>query len=97
MLAAVLEIAVVGHVDGVRNLPGDAVKTIDLFAHAGFAAHEPHGVRMLGVIENFEHRTLFNDPAGIHNDHVIRHFGDNAKVVRNEHDAAVDLALDIAQ
>ena len=52
---------------------------------------------MLGVEENLLHRPLFDDAAGVHHDDVVRHLRDDAEVVRDEHNAAVDSGAHLAQ
>ena len=47
--------------------------------------------------EDLLRRALLNDAASVHDDHIVRHFGDDAEVVRDEHDRGIDLILQIAQ
>ena len=47
--------------------------------------------------EDLLRRALLDDAAGVHDDHIVRHFGDDAEVVRDEHDRGIDLILQIAQ
>ena len=47
--------------------------------------------------EDLFRRTLLDDAAGIHDDHVVRHLRDDAKVMRDEHDGGVDAILEVAQ
>ena len=41
--------------------------------------------------------TLFDHTARVHNDNVVRHFGNNAEVVGDQHNGGVDLILQAAQ
>ena len=59
-LAAILEVAVVRHIDGVRHLAGDGVQLIHLLAHHGLGGHQADGVGVGGIGEDLLHRTLLN-------------------------------------
>ena len=96
-LAAVAEIAIVGHVDGVRHLAGDGIEAIHALVDDRLGRHQADGVGVRGVCEDLLHRALFDHAAGIHDHNVVRHFGDDAKVVGDEHDRGVDLVLQSAQ
>ena len=95
--AAIAEVAVVGHVDRVGNRTGDAVKTIHVTVDNGLRRHKADGVGMAGVVEYFGSGTALNDTAGVHDDNVIRHLGDNAEVVGDQHDTGIDAILQGAQ
>mgnify|MGYP000178790586 CR=1 FL=1 len=47
--------------------------------------------------EDLLRRALLDDAASVHDDHIVCHFGDDAEVVRDEHDRGIDLILQIAQ
>ena len=95
--AAILKVTVIRHIDGVGNLAGDGVELIDLLADDRLGGHQTDGVGVGGMRKNLFRSSLLNNAAGVHDDHIIRHFGDNAEVVRDEHDGGVDAILQVAQ
>ena len=95
LLAAVAEIAVVGHVYGVRHAAGDVVERVHLLAHDGLGLHQSDGVGVAGVVEDVLRRALLDNAAGVHDDDVVRHARNDAEVVGDEHDGAVDLVLEL--
>ena len=48
-------------------------------------------------MENFRNRTLFDNSACVHNDNVVRHFRNNAQIVRDKQNRAVNLVLQIVE
>ena len=97
LLAAVLKVAVVGHIDGVGDFAGDGVQLIDLLADAGLRRHKTYRVGVRRVCEYLLGGTLFDNSAGIHDDDVIRHLCDNAEVVRDYHYRGVNLILEVTE
>ena len=50
----------------------------------GQRSNETLRIRVLRVAKNGAHRSLFDDPARIHHCHPVSHFGNDAKIVRDE-------------
>ena len=96
-LAAILEVAVVRHIDGVGDLAGDGIELVDLLADHRLGSHQADGVGVGGMREDLLRRALLHDASRIHDHHIVRHLGDNAQIVGDEHDGGVDLILQVAQ
>ena len=80
-LAAVTEVAVVGHIDGVGHAAGDVVQAFDLLTDNGLGTHQTNGVGMAGIVENVSSGTLFDHTTGVHNHNVVSHTGNHAQVM----------------
>ena len=52
---------------------------------------------MRGVGEDLLRRALLHDTSRIHDHHVVRHLGDNAQIVGDEHDGGIDFVLQVPQ
>ena len=52
---------------------------------------------MSRVGEYLVHRALLHDTPGVHDHHIVRHLGDNAQVVGDEHNGGIDLILQVTQ
>ena len=52
---------------------------------------------MSGVEEDAINRAFLDDTAEVHHHHVVSHFRDDAKVVRDQHDGHAILRLQLAQ
>ena len=39
---------------------------------------------MARIVEDVSHRSLLDDATGVHHRHAVRHFGDDAEIVRDE-------------
>ena len=91
--AAIAEIAMVGQIDGVGHLSGNGIqRLVAIGSDKRLALLQSDCVRMHRVVEYFLNGTFFDNSAGIHNDNLVCHFGNNAEVVRNKHNRAA-LAL----
>ena len=81
--AAILEIAVVRHVDGVRHLAGDGVELVDLTAHDRLGGHEADGVGVRGMGEDLLRRALLDDALAHTAGELVREHLVNALAVGN--------------
>ena len=84
-VAAFFEIAIIGHIYGVRHLPGYAVKLVNILTYDRLTLLKTYRIRMQRIFEYLAHGTAFNNFACIHYVYIVRHFGYNAEVVRDEH------------
>ena len=62
----------------------------------GIGSHQSNGVRMARAVDDVRHRTDLDDPPGVHDGDAIGGFGDDAHVVRDEHDGCAVLAGQVA-
>ena len=97
LFAAVLEIAVVRHIDRIRHLAGDRIEFVDLLADDGLRRHQTDGIGVRRVREDLLGGPFFDDLARVHDHDVVRHLRDDAEVVGDEHDRTVDPVLQIAE
>ena len=51
---AVSEVAVIRHIDRIRNIPRDAVESVDFAVDDRFRSHQANGVWVQGMVEYFE-------------------------------------------
>ena len=91
------EVTVIRHIYGVGHVAGDIEKLIRrLFTHSGFTLLQTYRIRVHGVMENFGRSALLNHSARIHYDDVIRHYGNDTEIERNQKYRAVDSLIQIA-
>lgn len=69
-----------------RNESRNAIQVSAFFGAAWRRTYQPIRVGMLWAPEDRRSRPTLNNAAGIHHNHIPAHFGDNAKVMRNEQD-----------
>mgnify|MGYP006864373390 CR=1 FL=1 len=93
--ASFFKVAMVGHIDGVRHVAGNVEQGIASRIQGRLGLLQADGVRMHGVVEDLGNGTLLNNSTCIHNDDVVRHLCDNAEVVSDKHDRAVDLIFQL--
>ena len=74
--------------------PGISCSRVD--ASAGDRAQEADRVRMLRVLVQLVDGCLFGLAAGVHHDHAIGDVGDDAEVVRDQHDRGAETVADVA-
>ena len=75
-------------VDGGEGLLG-------VFAVGGHGGAQAQRVGMRGAVEHVVGAAGLQDFAGVHHGHLVRHAGDDAQIVRDEHDGHVVLALQV--
>src|SRR5512139_468797 len=96
--AARMERAAGRAVERVRDRPGDRRQ---LHSGGGVDARDRLQqrlrVRVLGIVEDRVDRALLDDAAEVHDDDVVRHLGNHAEVVGDQHDRHLALLLDPAQ
>src|SRR5262245_10987381 len=80
----------------VGRLPRDRIEGL-LAAEPGHRAHQGARVGVLGIVEQFTHRRLLDDLAGIHHGHPVAHPGHDAEVVGDEDEGHARLALDVLE
>ena len=95
--ASLLEIAMVGHVNGVRHVAGNVEQGVAVGIQGRLGLLQAHGIGVTGIVENLLHSTLLNDTACVHDYHIVSHFRNDTQVMGNEHNRAVDLGLQITQ
>ena len=66
---------------------------IDMCARHG--VDQSLGIGMARMVEHFICSTVLNNPPVTHHDHAVGNFGDDAKVVRDEHDAGVVMRIEL--
>ena len=54
--------------------------------------HEPDGIRVLGRVNDFAHRTDFGQASRVHYRHTVGSFRDDAHIVRHQHHGGAALA-----
>ena len=64
---------------------------------AGNRLQEELSVWVFGRVEQFIHRSVFDNASKVHDDHVVGHLGDDPQVMRDEHDRHAILLLQIGQ
>src|SRR5258708_6342399 len=64
---------------------------------AGDRAQQPLRVRVERLLEELAHRRLLHDLRAVHHDHALRGLGDDAHVVRDQHDGHAELGLELVQ
>ncbi|KAG0746595.1 hypothetical protein G6F24_015688 [Rhizopus arrhizus] len=52
---------------------------------------------MLRTVQHVVHAAFFHLAAGVHHDDALAHLGDDAQVVRDQHDGRAQAGLDVAQ
>ena len=94
LAASALEIAGVGEVDGVGNLPGDGIEgLVYVGVDHRLALLQAYRVGVKGIMEDVVRRSLLYNASCVHNDDLVCHFGDNAEIVSDEHYRAALLPL----
>ena len=81
----------------VRDNTGDRFELVRDIVYPRDTEHQPFGIRMAhrAIREDYPRGCLFDDLTAIHDDNIIRHFVDNAEVVRDEDYRGAVFALEI--
>lgn len=95
--APFFEIAIGGHIDGIGNVARNIEQLIFGRIHRRLRLLQSLRIRMTGIMENFRDGALLYNSARIHDDDVIRHFGNYPEIVRNQQNGTVDPALQIVE
>lgn len=97
LIASFLEVTVVRHIHRVGNVARYIEEARVLRFHRGLRFLQALRVRMAGMMENFRSRSLFDNPPCVHYNHIVRHFRDNAEVVRDEQNRTVDSLFQVVE
>ncbi len=81
---------------GISASGGNRPSFAGLSAERGNAADQPARVGMQRIVEDCVGAAFLDDAAGIHDRDPVRHFGDGAHVVRDQHDGDAEFLLDVA-
>lgn len=95
--APFFEIAIGGHIDGIGNVARNIEQLIFGRIHRRLRLLQSLRIGMARIMENFRDGALLYNSARIHDDDVIRHFGNYPEIVRNQQNGTVDPALQIVE
>ena len=61
----------------------------------GHGLQQPVGIGVLRIVEQRIHRTRFDDPAGVHDDHPVAHLAHDAEIVGDDDDGHIQFFLEL--
>ncbi len=91
--AARMERAAAGHVGRRRRLAGNGIEPVARHIDARRAAEQGRRVGMARMGEDVADRPGLDDAPAIHHRHAVRDLGDDAEIVRDQHDGGARLPL----
>ena len=77
--------AALGQVGGVRHQAGNGLELCLAVVDIGQGVEQALGLGMLGMVEYLLQSALFDDPAGIHDGHLVADLGHDAQIM-GDHD-----------